>query len=94
MLASPAINIVNMIVRVPAEILSNIYEAIKLKMKLTATVKAIVLSLLAGGIITARNIPYKATLKALMAEVGNILPAIIPKAVPIDQPGKATNIAP
>ena len=48
----------------------------------------------AGGIMTARNIPYRATLNAETSRRGSSSPATVPSAVPIDQQGRAASIAP
>ena len=42
----------------------------------------------------ARNIPYKATLKALTTRSGRILPAMTPRTVPVAQKGMEVTMAP
>ena len=58
------------------------------------TTAAMILFFLAGGITTARNMPYIATLIALMTGAGRIMPTIVPRKVPSTQPGAATLAAP
>lgn len=53
-----------------------------------------ILLFLDGGIIIAKNIPYKDTLKALVILPGKRLPAMAPKAVPTAQHGPAMETAP
>ena len=96
-MAAPAdISTVRMIVLVPSDIsfTKGIYVATKLAIKQNTTRPHTTLSFLACGIITAKNIPYRATLKALTKRSGSRLPAITPSAVPIDQNGMVVVIAP
>ena len=65
-----------------------------LRKKLTMTRMAMVGFFFAGGIITARNIPYKDTLKALTIRSGKIFPIRIPSEVPIAQRGTEAVAAP
>ena len=47
----------------------------------------------AGGMMMARNIPYRATLSALIALAGRILPTTTPSTVPRHQPETETAVA-
>ena len=47
-----------------------------------------------GGMMTARNIPYRATLSELTRIGGSVLPAETPRNVPTAQPGAAARIIP
>ena len=49
---------------------------------------------LAGGIMTARNMPYKATFKALKIRGGRKSPETAPRSVPRVHPGTAAAIRP
>ena len=51
-------------------------------------------SFFAAGMITARNIAYRATLRALMRRSGRMLPTEQPRKVPVAQPGMAMTIMP
>ena len=53
-----------------------------------------ILLVLAGGITTARNIPYSATFRALKRRAGSSSPETAPSRVPRVQPGTATQISP
>ena len=48
----------------------------------------------AAGMMTARNMPYRPTLRALTTLAGRIFPTVVPKKVPSDQPGMAMLIIP
>ena len=49
---------------------------------------------LAGGMMIARNMPYRPTLSALTMFAGSTLPMTTPRYVPSDQPGSAMAITP
>ena len=66
----------------------------KLKAKLIATNAATILLFLAGGMMMAKNMPYRATLSALTARSGSAFPAKMPQAVPPAHAGAASRIAP
>ena len=66
----------------------------KLAAKDRATRTATTLFFRAGGMITARNMSKRATLKALTTRSGKMLPAMMPRDVPMDQPGMAMSMAP
>ena len=87
---------VRMIVRIPSESADNAGRtaAAQLAAKLIKTTPAIILFCRDGGIITARNMPKRATLNALTIRSGSIFPAAIPRAVPAAQQGDATSKAP
>ena len=68
--------------------------AAKLAAKLMMTSTRIIRSFLAGGMITARNMPKRATLRALTRRTGIRLPTSMPSAVPIAHSGAATAPAP
>ena len=87
---------VRMMVLVPPDrsLISGRWAQAKLAMKLMATSAPIMRLSLAGGIMTQMNMPKSATLRALTAATGRRLPAITPRAVPTDQPGRATLMAP
>ena len=68
-------------------------EARPLHTKQSTTIPKITLFFLAGGIKMARNIPYKATLKALTRRSGSRFPAMAPRAVPTAQQGDANKMA-
>ena len=57
-------------------------------------IPAMTLSLRAGGMMMAKNMPNRATLRALTARAGKISPAKMPMAVPTLHPGMATAMAP
>ena len=83
--AAEEMTTVRIIVLVPfwrSEIKGRIEEA-RLMAKERATRPARILFFLAGGIITERNIPYRATLNALTAREGSRFPAMIPSDVPV-----------
>ena len=94
--AAAAMITVSRIVRIPSDMFDTPgrYAAAKLAPKHTIMIPAIRLFFLAGGMITARNIPYRATLNALTSRKGRILPAIVPSAVPSAQQGAADKTAP
>ena len=83
-------------VRVPSDrvLIHGRTEQAKLAAKDRATRTATTLFFRAGGMITARNIPKRATLKALTTRSGKMLPAMMPRDVPMDQPGIAMSMAP
>ena len=66
----------------------------KLRAKLSITSTATTLFFRAGGMIMARNMPYRATLRALTTRTGSRLPAMMPSAVPMAQAGAASAMAP
>ena len=95
--AAPAeIVTVRIMVRVPSDrvLIHGRTEQAKLAAKDRATRTATTLFFRAGGMITARNIPKRATLKALTTRSGKMLPAMMPRDVPMDQPGIAMSMAP
>ena len=79
--AAPAIAMVRRMVMVPLEmeVKSGSLAAAKLAAKLKAMHAARIRLLFAGGIIMARNMPYKATLSALTIRTGRTLPATMPQ---------------
>ena len=62
--------------------------------KLRIISMVIALSFLAGGMMIARNMPYKATDNAETTLSGRMFPIMIPKAVPDAQHGTANKKAP
>ena len=60
----------------------------------TTTTPRMILLFLAAGTMTARNMPYSPTLRALTALAGRTLPTEVPRKVPKAQPGMATAIMP
>ena len=85
-----------MIVFVPLEMAARLGSRSKPRlaaMDSTTTIKIVRLFLL-WGIITARNIPYSPTLRALTTLAGSTLPMTTPKNVPNAQPGITQAIIP
>lgn len=83
-------------IRKPEEIWFNkgIQENKKLAPMDTRTTPAMIRLALDGGMMTAINIPYRATPRALKIRPGSILPERTPKKVPKAQPGEATAMTP
>ena len=94
--AKAEIATVKIMVRMPSDMADTTgsTEQPKLRTKQRAIRAVITLLFLQGGINTAINMPYRATLKALTTPTGRILPAITPKAAPNAQHKTATNAAP
>jgi len=87
---------VRIIVLVPSEREENTdsFDVMKLRAKLRRTNAPTTRLFLEGGIIMARNIPKRASLRALTTLSGRRFPAITPIAVPTDQEGRAMANAP
>lgn len=96
MAAMVEINTVKRIIRVPEDNLHIIGNTPlkKLNKKDTKIKISTKRSVLALGIIIARNIPYRATERADTSEIGNIFPTTMPQAVPSAQGRMATLIPP
>lgn len=89
-------DIVRIMVRVPCES-DDTYgrdSAAYEHAKLTMTAPSTFLSFFDAGIITARNMPKSATLRALTTLAGRILPMLMPIAVPVAHIGTAVRRAP
>ena len=87
---------VMMMMRVPEEIPAKRgqTENPRLTAMETRTTPRMTLFFLAAGMMTARNIPYRATLRALTSRSGRMFPTEHPRKVPVAQPGMATTIMP
>ena len=77
--------------RFGSEYFDKCYE---LAVKLITTRTPTILFFFAGGMIIAKNIPYKETLSAPTTISGNIFPTMIPRAVPVHQLGSARAMTP
>jgi hypothetical protein len=87
---------VSRMVRVPSDSRETRGRRLKAKLatKHTGISPAMILFFRAGGTMTARNMPNRATLRALTARAGISSPATQPRAVPSAQQGDATSTAP
>ena len=94
--AAPAIRSVKMITLKPLVIPLNRgrTENSPLAAMEMTTRPAINLSFLAGGMMIARNMPYRETLSALTAQAGIILPKRTPRTVPVVQPATEMTVMP
>ena len=83
-------------IRVPEAKEANrgIHSRAKLAAMETTTTPRITLLFREAGMITARNMPYSPTLRALTTLAGRTLPTEVPRKVPRAQPGMATVIMP
>ena len=92
----PAINTVKIIILKPDEISLRTGVISKSRLDIIDAIISprITLFFLAGGMIIAINIPYKATPNALKTLAGRMLPDSAPRNVPKVHPGTATQIAP
>ena len=70
------------------------FPAAREQAKLTMTAAPTALSFLEGGMMTARNIPKRATLSALTILAGSMFPIEMPSAVPAAHIGTAVISAP
>ena len=96
MAAAEAITSVSMIIFVPEDMVLSIGSTVDSALAIMEMITTIAMVLLSfdGGMMTAMNMPYKATPKALDRLRGRMYPTAAPSIVPMSQAGEPTDMAP